>query len=115
MRIIEFSPPMSGLEGEFNTFRLGVAWSKRLAPGDTVCLMNKKEFSLMGYAEVKAVHVGKLSDMSALHARRNHNQLGLPSDGAGERLIANMIRRYGPHKVNHTVKVTVIYMNRRQL
>jgi hypothetical protein len=115
MRIIEFSPPMSGLDGEFNTFRLGIAWSKRLMPGDLVCLMNKKEFLLMGHAEVTAVHVGKLSDMSALHARRNHNQLGLPPDGAGERLIANMIKRYGPHKCLYDSKVTVIYMNRRQL
>ncbi len=112
MRIIEFMPPMNGMDGEFNTFRLGVAWSKRVESGNAVLLMDKKQYELMGCAEVTAVHVGKLSDMSALHARHNHNQLGLDQDGAGERLIANMIRRYGPHKCSTGTNVTVIYMKR---
>lgn len=113
MRVIEFSPPMSGLDGEFNTFRLGIAWSKRLAPGEIVLLIDKKQFLVIGHAEVTAIQVGELSDMSALHARRNHNQIGLDPDGAGERLIANMMRRYGPHKLSHTSRVTVIYLKRR--
>lgn len=112
MRVIEFSPPMSGIDGEFNTFRLGVAWSKRVAPGDTVLLIDRKQFSVIGKAQVTDVKVGSLRDMSALHARHNHNQKGLDPQGADERLMSNMIKRYGPHKCLHTTKVTVIGMKR---
>lgn len=112
MRIIDFAPPMSGIEGEFNTFRLGPAWSKRVESGEIVILMDKKQCSSMGYAEVTAIHVGKLLEMSTLHARRNHNQIGLDTEGAGERLIANMMRRYGPAKCGHTKTVTVVYLRK---
>lgn len=112
LRVVEFTPPMSGLDGEFNTFRLGVAWSKRVVPGDEVLLLDKKTFSIIGRAEITEIHVGTLIDMSALHALRNHNQLGLDPEGAGERLRANMIRRYGPQKCGPESKVTVMQMKR---
>lgn len=112
MRILEFSPPMNGITGEFNTFRLSLAWSKRVAKGEIITLMDKKDCSSMGYAEVISVHVGKLHDMSALHARHNHNQIGLDPDGAGERLTANMIRRYGPHRCGLNSNVTIIYLKK---
>lgn len=112
MRVLEFSPPMSGIEGEFNTFRLGVAWSKRVAPGDTVLLIDRKQFSVIGKAKITGVQVGSLRDMSALHARHNHNQKGLDPQGADERLIINMVKRYGPNKCDENKRVTVIGMKR---
>lgn len=108
LRIIEFASPMFGIEGEFNTFRLSGAWAKRVEPGSKVILMNKKEYSLMGWAEVTAVHVGRLDALSALHGFRNHNQKHLPPEGAKDRLIAAMVKRYGPNKCGHHSRVTVI-------
>lgn len=110
LRIIEFYPPMSGIDREFNTFRLGLAWSKRVCAGETVLLMDKKQFGLIGIAEVVEVHTGKLREMSALHGSRNHNQKHLPPDGAGERVVAAMVKRYGPNKCNYDSTVTVIYL-----
>lgn len=112
LRILDFAPPMLGIDGEFNTFRLGGAWAKRVQPGDKVALMDKKEMSLMGWAVVTGVHMGKLNELSALHGRRNHNQKHLPSEGAGERVIAAMMKRYGPNKCCETSRVTVIDMRR---
>lgn len=110
--VIDFAPPMSGIEGEFNTFRLGPAWSKRLTSGEEVLLLDKKQCAVMGKAVITAIYVGTLRDMSALHARRNHNQQGLDPEGACERLMTNMIKRYGPHKLRETTRVTVIEMRK---
>lgn len=110
--VIEFAPPMSGLEGEFNTFRLGGAWAKRTIPGERLLLIDKKQSAVLGWGLVSAVHVGTLTEMSALHGSRNHNQKGLDPEGAGERVIAAMKKRYGPHKVNDNSKVTVIELKR---
>lgn len=114
VRVIEFSPPMEGLEGEFNTFRLGMAWSKRIVVGDTIWLMDKKQFLIFGSAIVTGIFVGKLRDMSDLYACRNHNQKGLDPEGANNRLIANMIKRYGPNMCDENKKVTVIEMKRTE-
>lgn len=111
-RIIEFSPPIYGIDGEFNTFRLGVAWAKRLTPGERVLLVDKKNFSVMCCAEVTGLEVGVLREMGELHGFRNHNQKHLPQEGAGERITAAMIKRYGPNKCCETSKVTVIHLRR---
>lgn len=111
-RIIEFAEPMLGIEGEFNTFRLGGAWAKRVQSGDTVILMNKKECCVVCLARVLAVHVGRLNELSALYGCRNHNQKHLPAMGAGERVTAAMIKRYGPQKCRDTSRVTVIELKR---
>lgn len=108
MRVIDFSPPMQGIAGEFNTFRLGGAWSRRLQPGERVALLDKKEMRLIGFATVAGVHTGKLDAMSAQHGFRNHNQKHLPTEGAGERVVQAMIKRYGPQKCRDTSLVTVI-------
>ena len=112
LRIMEFAAPMSGIDGEFNTFRLGGAWSKRVAPGDKIVLMDKKECALMGWALVTGVHVGKLNELSTLHGFHNHNQKHLSPEGAGDRVVAAMQKRYGPHKCRDTSMVTVINMKR---
>lgn len=112
LRIIEFYPPMSGIEGDFNTFRLGLAWSKRLSRGDRVLLIDKKQYALMGVGEVLDIHVGKLREMSTTHGCHNHNQKHLPQDGAGERVVAAMIKRYGPNKCSENSNVTVLYIRR---
>lgn len=112
MYVIEFAPPMLNLDEEFNTFRLGGAWAKRIKPGDRVGLLDKKQMLLIGYAIIAGVHRGRLSELSALHACRNHNQKHLPCDGAGERLTAAMVKRYGPHRCGENSIVTVIELRR---
>lgn len=112
LRIVEFAPPMSGIEGEFNTFRLGGAWVKRVEVGDKIALMDKKECALIGYAVITGVHKGKLRDMSAQHGFHNHNQRHLPVEGAGERVIAAMQKRYGPNRCTENSIVTVLDMRR---
>ena len=108
--VIEFAPPMSGLEGEFNTVRLGVKWSRNLKPGDTVFLMDKPKSAIFGQAEVTRIEVGKLGEVASVHAAQNHNQKHSDPDAAPQRLIENMVKRYGPHKCDQNKRVTVIYL-----
>lgn len=114
MHVIEFSPPMEGIDGEFNTFRLGMAWFKRLVRGEEVLLIDRKQFCVIGRATVTDIQTGPLREMSYQHGSHNHNQKHLPPDGAGERVIAAMIKRYGPNKCCDSSKVTVIYMKRTE-
>lgn len=101
---------MSGLEGSFNTFRLGLRYSKTLKPGDKVLLIDKSKMLCFGRATVKKVTVGILRDMANLYAHDNHNQKDTAPEEAPDRLVENMIKRYGPHICNENKKVTVIYL-----
>lgn len=108
MHIIEFAPPMFNISGRFNTFRLGMRYSKILKVNDTVALIDRSKLFLMGYAKVEAIHLGKLADMALEHAAMNHNQMGKVD--APDLLIEAMIKRYGPHMVSIDKKVTVLYL-----
>jgi hypothetical protein len=111
--IIEFAPPMESIGGYFNTFRMGIKWSKLLKMGDKVFLVDKPKALVFGEAIIGEVFVGRLDEMAKLHAVHNHNQVGLtPTAEAPERLIANMKKRYGPHIAREDKKVTVIFMQR---
>ena len=107
-----FSPPMSGFEGRFNTFRLGMKLSRILTPGETILLIDSKTSRVFAEAVVESAVVGTLKDMADEHAYRNHNQRSLDAATAPQRLITNMIKRYGPHKCSETSKVTVLYLRR---
>jgi hypothetical protein len=109
---IEFAPPMMGFDNEFNTIRVGLKWSKCLSVGDEVLLLDKPKSAVFGRAEVLRIEVGQLAEMSREHGALNHNQINLPADGAGERTIEALKRRYGPHIATDTKKVTVIYLKR---
>lgn len=112
IHILEFSPPMTGFETFFNTFRLGIAWSKRLAPGMKVLLVDKKNHTAFGIAEVINIKTGKLGELAPIHAYMNHNQLHTSRAEAPRRLIEGSIKRYGPHKCNENKLFTVIYLKR---
>lgn len=58
MHIIEFTPPMQGFEGKFNTFRLGKKYSVILKQGDRVGLVDKKEHYIFALAKVEAILTG---------------------------------------------------------
>lgn len=108
--VLEFAPPAQGLEGNFNTFRLGRAWSKKLNKGDVALLIKKPELFVLAEARVTKVLVGRLREMATLYAHENHNQRLGDREGAAERLIESMKRRYGPHMVDDNRFVTVIYL-----
>lgn len=108
MHIIEFAPPMQNILGRFNTFRLGLRYSRLLKPRDIVLLIDKQKLVTIGEAMVNEIYVGSLRDMANLYAHENHNQLG--EDNPSELLIQAMIKRYGPQMVTLDKKVTVIYL-----
>ena len=108
--MIEFTPPMGGFEGVFNTVRVGMTWSRRLTNGMKVALMDKKNSLIFGYATVELVECGALGDIVQRYAHENHNQKGLDPEGAPERLTQSMTKRYGPHIITPTKKVSVIYL-----
>jgi hypothetical protein len=111
---MDFTPPMSGFEGYFNTFRLGGKWSRILVPGDTMFLVDKRDSRVFAIAEVIKTDKGRLRDMADTFAHLNHNQTHLSPSGAPDRLIANLIKRYGPHKCSETSLVSVIHLRRKR-
>ncbi|MDT4817828.1 hypothetical protein FQZ97_509120 [compost metagenome] len=112
--VIGFIPPVVGIEKEFNTFRLGVAFCKRIKPGDEVFLMDEKRRTVIGRAEVTKMDNGGLGEMCLVHAANNHTEVDNPegADGAHERLFAYIQKIYGPHIATPQKKATVIYMRR---
>ena len=110
MYVIEFAPPMTGFEGRFNTVRLGGTWGRRVKGGDRVLLLDKRVSAVFGTAEVEQVVVGRLNELAPAHAEHNHNQKGLDAQGAPERLVAGMKKRYGPQKVRDNSLVTFVYL-----
>jgi hypothetical protein len=107
MNIIKFGYPRRGLQGSFNTFRLGTGLAN-LKPGAQVELVDARSGKLLKLATVKGTSVGQLDQMAALHAHRAHNGKDHPADQRAELLIASMKRRYPPNRCTETSVVTVI-------
>jgi hypothetical protein len=112
VRVINFIPPIIGTEGEFNTFRLGGFYAKRLQPDEEIFLLNEKEKTVFGLTRVVKVETGPLGEMCLIHAHSNHSQLADDPVMAPERLYKKLERIYGPHIVSATKKCTVIYLTR---
>lgn len=109
--ILKFKPPLLGFEGNFATFRLGAAWSRRVAPGDTVALMNAKTGEIFMYAEVTAVYLGDKREMAELHGKNGHR---LKAKGivenVGEAMLKCLKNAYGTRAFNNASQATVIYL-----
>lgn len=112
VRVIGFIPPVVGVEGEFNTFRIGGFYEKRLSPGETVYLLNEKEKMIFGKAVVEKIDCGKLHEMCAIHGHLNHTELANDPTNAPERLFATLKKIHGPHIALPTKKTTVIFLRR---
>lgn len=110
--VIGFAPPMVGLDGEFNTFRIGLAMSKRLTNRGKVYLMDTKTMTVFGEAKVGAVFTGKLAEMCELHGHMNHTELHQHDGNHAERLLSLITKLYGPHIVTPNKGSTVIYLRR---
>lgn len=111
---IKFSYPRRGLNGQFNTFRLGKALAERVKPGDCVDLIDARTSKLLKRATVTAVHVGQLSDMAKLHAAQAHNWKEHPAEQRAELLVASLKKRYPPGRARDDSTVTVVYMQENE-
>lgn len=112
VQVIGFIPPHIGLEGEFNTFRLGGKMAKVLVPGQEVFLMDEKAKTVFGRAEVLSVESGKLESLCEIHAHQNHTELANEAAGAPQRLLAFIQKIFGPHIAPPTKLACVVYLRR---
>lgn len=103
---------MEGFDGDFNTIRPSLAWMKRVKVGDVVLLIDKRDSKAFARAKVTALYMGPLAELAQHHAHMNHNQKAQPFEGAADRLMENMRRRYGPRIICEGRKATVIYLKR---
>ena len=112
-QVIGFIPPMVGLDGEFNTFRLGQTLAKRLAEGDEVFLMNEKTRTIFGKAVVTGIETGKLGELCLTQAHKNHTEVGSDDpERAPERLFKYIQKLFGPHIATADKKSVVLSMRR---
>ena len=95
---IGFVPPVLGIDGEFNTFRLGSFYAKRLNVGDRVVLLDLKVKQVIGIACVTGIELGQLHEMCVLHGAENHVNVGVgDAENAPERLFKILQKLNGPH------------------
>jgi hypothetical protein len=108
-----------GLElPQFNTLRLGVAWSKKVQRGDRVLLMKGDE--VIGSARVRCIFAGKRDEIIAAHAAGNHIELALAAEQGARycteqaflRRCASMEDNYGLRAFSSSVNATAIYLRR---
>lgn len=112
VRVVGFIPPNIGMEGAFNTFRIGSFYTKNLKEGDEVFLYNEKQKMVFGKALVTSIDTGSLGEMCLIHAASNHLELHNDPVGAPERLFKTIQRIYGPHIAEPHKKTTVLYLQR---
>lgn len=101
----------AGLEGMFNTFRLGGAWAERVAPG-TLVNLRRTDGTHIGEAEVIATHVGLFEEMNAKFGFDNH--LAIDAEVRGEEFDLEKVMRecYGGHRFSAGSLVSVIELKR---
>ncbi|EPW3311205.1 hypothetical protein ACWKBX_002277 [Acinetobacter baumannii] len=111
--VLDFVPPLQGMDDHFNTIRLGVTWSKKLAAGDRVYLQNSKTKMIEGLAIVDRVIVEKLGELCAYYGADNHTEIDSEDKcRSAERLYKLTLKLYGPHIASAMKKSTVIYLRR---
>jgi len=112
VRCIGFVPPMVGMDGEFNTFRMGGVLFRALNPGDEVFLLDEKKKVVFGRAVVTELDNGPLMEMCVIHGERNHTQLSQDNSLAPIGILQVMQKIYGPHIATPKRNSTVIYLRR---
>lgn len=103
---------LDGMNDEFNTFRLGSAWSRRVKPGQSIGLLNREGLKV-GEAIVKAVHCGDKDEMLKEHAQHNHLMIAEPHEKPASELKRRIRNMYGPNYLANADSFSVIYLKRR--
>lgn len=112
MPVIGFIPPIVGVDGEFNTFRLGKKLGS-LPIASEVLLLDEKRQVVFGRAQVLDVTVGPLSALLAVYAHENHTQIILEGiHNHAENLYEILKRIYGPHIITPSKTATCIKLKR---
>lgn len=109
---LDFMPPLTGFDGEFNTIRLGVKWTKLLKAGDVIYLQNSKDKLIFGKAEVINVEQDTFGQICLYHAKNNHSEIDRTDDNSAYRIYQLMKKMLGPHIVSHQKKAVAIYLRR---
>jgi hypothetical protein len=101
----------SGMEGEFNTLRMGRAWQERLERGSPVALA-RNDNTLFGAAVVELIVVDTLSSLIDLHGTDNHLAIDARRRGESIDLLKVMVRCYGTNRAKPDQPATAIYLRR---
>lgn len=109
--VIGFISPIIGVDGVFNTFRMGRKYGV-LKNREQVFLMDEKKKEIFGTAEVLETSVGKLGELCLQYAGENHTQLFNDQGNYAEDLYRVILKIYGPHIVNPNKLFTVIKLKR---
>lgn len=109
---LDFLPPLNGFDGDFNTIRLGVKWSKQLSTGDMVYLQDSKSKMIFGKAEVTCIESDSFGQICLYHAKYNHSEVNRTDDNSAYRIYQLMKKMLGPHIVSHKKKAVAIYLRR---
>lgn len=108
--LIGFRPPIVGLNGVFNTLRVGETWMTRVEPGTLVTLINTVNNEVLGYAKVVRLHTGPFDEMVKKHAHRNH--IGKSTTDNPIETVNHVLRKAHGHFLNDDSRLTAIYLER---
>jgi len=109
--VLGFIQPIVGVDGVFNTFRMGRKYST-LEPHSDVFLMDEKEKAIFGTAEVMEVVTGKVGELCVEYGAHNHTELENHDGNNAETLYKTLLKIYGPHILNPTKLFTVVTLRR---
>lgn len=109
--VLGFISPIIGVEGEFNTFRMGRKYSTLEIHSD-VFLMDEKQKVIFGSAEVLEVTLGKVGELCVLYGAQNHTELENEVENHAESLYRTLLKIYGPHILTPTKLFTVVRLRR---
>lgn len=102
---------LAGTDSDFNTFRLGSAWSRRLSPGQKIGLLDRAGLK-QSEAEVISTHCGPRQDMIDQHAHLNHLMLAKQPENPAAELARILRNLYGANFLAKAEAITVIYLRR---
>lgn len=112
MPTLTFRRPLLGLEGHFNTFRLGAAAHARMKIDGVVSLRDAATSEEIGRAVVERLYIGDLDNMLNGHAKNNHMLLTEKHEDPANTLRNILNKSYGPMLVREAKQVSVIYLRR---
>lgn len=110
--VLGFIPPILGVDGVFNTFRMGRKYAT-LEEHVDVFLMDEKKKIVFGSAEVIGVVTGKVGELCIEYAAENHTELTNLQGNNAETLYRTLLKIYGPHILNPNKLFTVIKLRRK--
>jgi hypothetical protein len=111
--LLTFKQSLIGCNSVFNTFRVGKVWYELLHQGrDLVALLDEAE-EIIGFYNVKSVHLGQFDEMIRKHARFNH-LLKDEYEGTAMEYVAHELRKSYGQFLNEESMLTAIYLEQME-